>query len=174
MDFSREFIILNGQAKTLQIDSIERIGSNAFRVRFKNNPKAYTYGEDKVVWLNNPKLVDVANSKGFKGSYTECLNYIKQYNGTNESYFQDYKGGNVSIVRNETGDALYTENIPYGITTLEEMAEYINSCDDFPLAAYDIIAINGWTDDTAEIFGVCSFGNHRVVLKEGVAEVVEL
>ena len=61
-----------------------------------------------------------------------------------------------------------------GITTLEEMAEYINNCDDFPLAAYDIIAINGWTDDTAEIFGVCSFGNHRVVLKEGVAEVVEL
>ncbi len=67
MDFSREFIILNGQAKTLQIDSIERIGSNAFRVRFKNNPKAYTYGEDKVVWLNNPIWVDVANSKVYIG-----------------------------------------------------------------------------------------------------------
>lgn len=63
MDLSRHFILLNGEAKTLQIDSIERNGSNIFRVRFKNNHKPYIYGAGKVVWLSNPAWVDVANSK---------------------------------------------------------------------------------------------------------------
>ncbi len=63
MNLSHHFILLDGKAKTLQIDSIERIGSNAFRVHFKNNPKSYTYGTDKVVWLSNPEWVDIANSK---------------------------------------------------------------------------------------------------------------
>ena len=67
MDLSRHFILLNGEAKTLQIDSIERFGSNAFRVRFKNNTKSYTYGADKVVWLSNPEWIDVANSKVYIG-----------------------------------------------------------------------------------------------------------
>ena len=63
MDLSRHFILLDGKAKTLQIDSIERIGASAFRVRFKNNPKPYTYGTDKVVWLSNPEWIDITNSK---------------------------------------------------------------------------------------------------------------
>ncbi len=63
MDLSRHFILLNGEAKTLQIDTIDRSGPNVFRVRFKNNPKSYTYGADKVVWLSNPEWVNVANSK---------------------------------------------------------------------------------------------------------------
>ena len=63
MDLSRHFILLDGKTKTLQIDSIERIGSNAFRVCFKNNPKPYTYGTDKVVWLSNPEWIDITNSK---------------------------------------------------------------------------------------------------------------
>ncbi len=67
MDLSRHFILLNGEAKTLQIDSIERIGPNAFRVRFKNNPKPYTYGAGKVIWLSNPQRIDVADSKVFVG-----------------------------------------------------------------------------------------------------------
>ncbi len=67
MDLSRHFILLNGEAKTLQIDSIERIGANAFRVRFKNNPKSYTYGIDKVVWLSNPEWVNITNSKVYIG-----------------------------------------------------------------------------------------------------------
>ena len=63
MDLSRHFILLNGEAKTLRIDSIERVAPNAFRVRFKNNPRPYTYGTDKVVWLSKPEWIDVANSK---------------------------------------------------------------------------------------------------------------
>lgn len=52
-----------------------------------------------------------SNSKGFSESYEYCLDYIKTYNGTNESYFADYKGGTVSIVNNDTEEYVYNETI---------------------------------------------------------------
>ena len=52
-----------------------------------------------------------SNSKGFNKSFEYCKNYIETYNGTNESYFEDYKGGIVSIVCNETGEEVYSEDI---------------------------------------------------------------
>ena len=33
-----------------------------------------------------------SNNKGFEYSLEDCQNYIKWNNGTNESYFKDYKG----------------------------------------------------------------------------------
>ncbi len=64
MDLSRCFILLNGEAKTSQIDSIEKMtGPKVYRVRFKNNPKPYIYGTDKVVWLINPQCMNTADSK---------------------------------------------------------------------------------------------------------------
>lgn len=47
-----------------------------------------------------------SNSKGFKLTYNEAETYIKMHNGTNHSYFADYKGGEVSIVCNETGESM--------------------------------------------------------------------
>ena len=52
-----------------------------------------------------------SNNKGFKYSYEECLSYINSNNGTNESYFKDYKGGLVSIVSNETGEMVFENEI---------------------------------------------------------------
>lgn len=51
------------------------------------------------------------NNKGWEESYNYCLDYIKSNNGTNNSYFADYKGGLVSIVCNETGEEVYYEEI---------------------------------------------------------------
>lgn len=48
-----------------------------------------------------------SNSKGFSTSIKVCKEYIERYNGSNYSYFADYKGGVVSIVCNETGDVVY-------------------------------------------------------------------
>jgi hypothetical protein len=48
---------------------------------------------------------------GWKQTYDYCLSYIKMYNGTNESYFEDYKGGVVSIYCNETEEEVYSEDI---------------------------------------------------------------
>ena len=52
-----------------------------------------------------------SNNKGFRESFDYCKRYIKGYNGTNESYFEDYKGGTVSIVCNETGETVYEEEV---------------------------------------------------------------
>lgn len=52
-----------------------------------------------------------SNEKGFKSSFQYCLDYIEQNNGTGESYFEDYKGGIVSIVCNETGTTVYEEKV---------------------------------------------------------------
>ena len=52
-----------------------------------------------------------SNNKGFRASFEEAKSYIERYNGTNNSYFEDYKGGTVSIVCNETGETVYEEAI---------------------------------------------------------------
>ena len=52
-----------------------------------------------------------SNRKGWKVTYDECLHYIRTYNGTNESYFGDYKGGVVSIYCNETERHVYIEEV---------------------------------------------------------------
>lgn len=57
-DLSRALILLNGELKTLQIESISNmVGSNAYRVCFKKNPKKYTYSAEKVVWLSDPEWI---------------------------------------------------------------------------------------------------------------------
>lgn len=58
-----KILLLNGEAKTLQVDSIECEGANGYRVRFKNNNKSYYYGCDKVAWLYNPEWFDPTHCK---------------------------------------------------------------------------------------------------------------
>lgn len=52
-----------------------------------------------------------SNDKGFEQTLDYCKNYIATYNGTNESYFADYKGGIVQIVCNETEEVVYEEEV---------------------------------------------------------------
>lgn len=54
---------------------------------------------------------DSSNSKGFDSTFDYCKDYIRMYNGTNESYFEDYKGGTVQIVCNETEEVVYEEDV---------------------------------------------------------------
>lgn len=52
-----------------------------------------------------------SNNKGFAISLEEAKNYIERNNGTNESYFADYKGGTVSIICNETEETVFGTEI---------------------------------------------------------------
>lgn len=57
---------------------------------------------------------DATNNKGFSGpcaTLEYCRGYIESFNGTNESYFEDYKGGTVRVVCNETGETVYEEEV---------------------------------------------------------------
>lgn len=48
-----------------------------------------------------------SNNKGFAYSLKECQSYIKSNNGTDESYFRDYKGGIVSILNLKTSERVF-------------------------------------------------------------------
>jgi hypothetical protein len=50
-----------------------------------------------------------SSSKGFSITAKECIDYIKMYNGTSESYFKDYKGGLVEVVSRLDGTIIYTQ-----------------------------------------------------------------
>jgi len=52
-----------------------------------------------------------SNNKGFEYNREDAIDYITSNNGTNNSYFEDYKGGHASVVCNETGETIYTELI---------------------------------------------------------------
>ena len=54
---------------------------------------------------------DNSNNKGFETTIDDCKSYIKQFNGTNESYFEDYKGGTVSIFCNETEETVFETEV---------------------------------------------------------------
>jgi len=52
-----------------------------------------------------------SDSKGFKSTEQYCRDYIAIHNGTNDSYFADYKNGMVLIVCNETSDIIYETEV---------------------------------------------------------------
>lgn len=52
-----------------------------------------------------------SNSKGFRNTISYCKDYIKTWNGSDHSYFADYKGGTVSIVCNETRKTVYETKV---------------------------------------------------------------
>jgi len=52
-----------------------------------------------------------SNNKGFAISLEDARSYIESYNGTDESYFADYRGGTVSIFCNETRKTVYSERV---------------------------------------------------------------
>ena len=73
------------------------------------------YGDEDVFDLYTYDVVfnddTDSNSKGFKESKQYCMDYIEEHNGTDWSYFEDYKGGIVSVVCNETGETVYKETV---------------------------------------------------------------
>ena len=52
-----------------------------------------------------------SNCKGWNVSSAECKDYIDAYNGTNESYFADYKGGTVSLYCSELDKTVYETEV---------------------------------------------------------------
>lgn len=52
-----------------------------------------------------------SNQKGWCQTMDYCIDYIQSTNGTDESYFADYKGGIAYVACNETGEVVYEETI---------------------------------------------------------------
>lgn len=52
-----------------------------------------------------------SNNKGWSATLQECIDYINQNNGTNNSYFEDYKGGIVLVMCNETEETVFETKV---------------------------------------------------------------
>lgn len=66
--------------------------------------------EEELIYDVHFNSNESSDNEGFKYSFDYCKNYIEMWNGTNRSYFEDYKGGTVSIVKN--GDeTVYEEEV---------------------------------------------------------------
>lgn len=57
--------------------------------------------------------------------------------------------------------------------TMQNLADYINEAEDWPLDVEDIIEENGWVSDCGTEFGVCHNETDKVVMNDsGVAVVI--
>ena len=81
--------------------------------KIENEPKFEWYDFVIINYTYDVHFDDENNSncKGWAISLAECKDYIDAYNGTNESYFADYKGGTVSIYCNELDKIVYETEI---------------------------------------------------------------
>lgn len=85
--------------------------ADSHRIVYKAGGCLFSIDDDEYTYdveFNNDVSTD---SKGWHCSYEECEDYIRWYNGTNESYFEDYKGGTVSIRCNETEEVVFETEI---------------------------------------------------------------
>ena len=108
-DLTKSLILLNGELKTLQIASICKLGANAFRVSFKNNPKSYTYSADKVVWLTNPQWLVPELCKVYRGGRLQTdVTEIWQFEAGQNNYWRikyrsgyegEYTDGQINVVK---------------------------------------------------------------------------
>ena len=58
------------------------------------------------------------------------------------------------------------------IKTLEELAQYINSHEDWMLEVNDVIEKNGWEDETGISIGICHDGKRRLLFDNNMKAVV--
>lgn len=61
------------------------------------------------------------------------------------------------------------------ITTMGDLADYINAADEWPLDVCDIIERNGWVSDCGTSWGICHNDTEKVVFNDdGVAIVLDV
>ena len=106
---------INYKGQTIKQNSEHRFYVNRFNdeydgvVMFTSEDRAKAYIDKHLTYDVVFNDENDSNSKGFKSSLEECKKYIELNNGSNDSYFADYKGGIVSVVCNETGEEVYSE-----------------------------------------------------------------
>lgn len=95
MNLSHSLILLDGEIRTQQIESIEPLGNNAYRVRFRNSPKLYTYSASKVEWVRNPEILCPDNSLVYrKGVLQKGIEEILKFTNTVRVYWRiNYESG---------------------------------------------------------------------------------
>ena len=100
--------------KTNGHDNIETASYEGGIIKVVGNDSGETVYETKVYTLTYDLYFDndtSSDNEGFKNTLQEAMDYIERWNGTNDSYFEDYKGGTVRIVCNETEETVYEVDV---------------------------------------------------------------
>lgn len=105
-----------------------------------------------------------SNNKGFKISLDECKSYIQQNNGTEVSYFADYKNGTVSIVCNETSETVFETEVRTPLTI---------NLDEYPYAVAFETSTNYILDLKTGI-GEAEYPKDQFSLDEAIADQVSM
>lgn len=108
---------INYKGQEIKQNSEHRFYVNRFNDEYEG-VVMFTSEERAKAYIDKHLTYDVVfnddtdnNGKGWHSSLEECKKYIELYNGSNESYFESYKSGVVSVVCNETGEVVYEEVI---------------------------------------------------------------
>ncbi len=87
MNLKENIIVVKGLIKTHQIEHIKPEGEG-FIVKFAHADKEFRYGSDTVVWLRNPKEVNLDNTQiRVKGRYRKDVLSIVAFYGSDKVYY---------------------------------------------------------------------------------------
>ena len=102
---ARDFTIESNEIVITYFNEMQKTDIlNAIEVMNAANTESLTYN----VFFNDNEN---SNDLGFKSDLEYCKNYIEMHNGSNHSYFEDYKNGTVSIVCNETEETVFETEV---------------------------------------------------------------
>lgn len=97
MDENRYLILLNGEDKTGEIESYEKVGRK-IRVQYHRNFKMYEYNLDKVVVKVNPTVINIVNKSVYHQDMPlSGIEQLLNFNGIAKVIFKNKKSSTYSI-----------------------------------------------------------------------------
>lgn len=115
MNLPQQLILLKGEPRTLQIAAIEKLGTQSWHIRFKGGVKWYTYNEDAIVWLRNPKQFSPDKYTAHKDGQQLCgVTEILQFKHNDRiwwriryknDYEEEYNDRQISVITNILSEA---------------------------------------------------------------------
>lgn len=119
----RSFIIIKGQPKALQIDSIMMVDNGVYEVKFKSSPRTYHYRYGDVVWLKDAVWHDHLHCKvNIGGREQHNVEDIRSFqHGSqihwritfNNGFVQDYLHGSIMVVESCLADDVAKNTFEY-------------------------------------------------------------
>lgn len=87
MNPENHIILINGEDKTFQVESI-RLDGHRYAIKFQNSDKTYSYSGNNVLWLTNPLTLDVENCHIYaNGQREKNVMSVLRFVGDTEKYY---------------------------------------------------------------------------------------
>lgn len=111
--------------------------------------------------------------KGEEISHTKFITICRMagiMGGRKKTYYE--KLVEMAEQGNEKAQAILNDIKVVKSYTMQELADYINESEDWPIDGEDIIAANGWVSDTHTGWGICHDDTYKVVFNDEAKAIV--